>query len=228
MIVWFAAAAFAGPLVVRTSIVERSPAGVVIVVQTEAPPGGALTVPDPVVRGAEAIVAESPRVEQIGGDEVVTRRFGVRGPKGHYELEALTATWTDGATEQAETAPSLFFDLGPPPDGVEAIEDIVEPPSSALRWGLLAGIAGAVVVVAAGAAFAFRSPKAAPERVVPLDEATLAAWASAVADPSVEEMARAILLARLTRTWLAHALSFPADAWTRAVFDFSNGSLHLL
>jgi hypothetical protein len=194
LIVAWCAVAMAGPLVVRTSIAERSPAGVVVVVQTEAAPGGTLTVPDPVVAGADAIVAETPREERIDGDEVITRRYSVRAPTGHYELQALTATWTAG---------------------VEAIEDIVEPATSTFRWGLIGGVAAAVAAVAAGAAFAFRPPKAAPERVIPLDEATLTAWAAAVADPSVDEMARAVLLARLTRGWLTHALSFPADAWTR-------------
>jgi hypothetical protein len=215
LIVAWCAVAMAGPLVVRTSLAERSPAGVVVVVQTEAAPGGTLTVPDPVVAGADAIVAETPREERIDGDEVITRRYSVRAPTGHYELQALTATWTDGAAEQSATGGGLFFDLGPPPAGVEAIEDIVEPATSTFRWGLIGGVAAAVAAVAAGAAFAFRPPKAAPERVIPLDEATLTAWAAAVADPSVDEMARAVLLARLTRGWLTHALSFPADAWTR-------------
>lgn len=208
-----------GPLVVRTALdgaVQKR--GGALLVQVAYDPAGEVSVPMPQATGVTFTPDGEPRVERIGGRDVVTQRFVFEAPSGSYEIEPLGVTWTgpDGATATA-AAGAVFVDVGVEPPRPAEIADIVEPSRvRAVPW--LAGAAVALVVVV-GLWTAFRPRRAA---VVtgppppPPDVVALTAWDAARKDPALSLDDKAVRLAELFRAYVEAVLGFEASARTTA------------
>jgi hypothetical protein len=208
-----------GPVAVRVALdgpVQKG--GGALLVQVDSDPAGQVELPAPVANGVTFEADGEPRVERIGGRDVVTQRWVFRAPSGSYEVEPLATTWTgpDGAAVEARSG-AVFLDVGVPPPRPAEIADIVEPRRvRAVPWLAAAGV---VAVVAGGLWYAFRPRRvpvvpAAPP--VPPDVAALLAWDAVRDDAAVPLEQKAVRLAELFRTYVEAVLGFEATARTTA------------
>lgn len=205
------------PVVVRAALdgpVQKG--GGALLVQVDADPAGAVDLPTPAANGVTFTADGEPRVERIGGREVVTQRWVFRAPSGSYEIEPLVATWrpADGAPVEARSG-AVFVDVGVAPPRPAEIADIVEPTRvRAVPWLVALAVAGTVL---GGLWYAFR-PRRAPAVVVappvPPDVAALVAWDAVRGDAAVPLEQKAVRLAEIFRVYVEAVLGFEATART--------------
>lgn len=206
-----------GPVAVRTALagpVQKR--GGSLVVQVDYDPAGQVEVPVPAGNGLTFRPDGEPRVERIGGRDVVTQKFVFEGASGSFEIEPLSVGWTgpDGAVTTV-TSGAVFVDLGVPPPRPEPITDIVEPGRvRPIPWLMGAAV---LAVVVGGLWVAFR-----PRRVAvvtakpppPPDVVALSAWEAVRADAGLPLEAKAVRLAELFRVYVEAVLGFEATART--------------
>jgi hypothetical protein len=206
-----------GPVAVRVALdgpVQKGGGALRVVVDYD--PTGQVDVPAPVAQGVTFEADGEPRVERIGGRDVVTQRYVFRSPSGSYEIAPLDARWTapDGTVTTGQSG-AVFVDVGVEPPRPAEIADIVEPDRVRVVPWLAASLVG--VVVAGGLWYAFRPRRvvvAAAPPPVPPDVLALTAWDQLRADPAVPLDDKAVQLAELFRVYVEAVLGFEATART--------------
>lgn len=190
-----------------------------LVVVTEADAELTVTLPEPAAPGLTFRPDGEPRVERVGDRVVTTQRWVFSGGVGHYEIPPLVVAGrdADGATHESQST-SVFVDLGVPPPSQGEIADIAEPPEVlTVPWRPVVVFAGLGALVAAGAYFAFRRPKAGVMAAVPPeppDVVAIRAWEAVRRDPTLSDYDKALALSRIFREYAEAVLRFPATAWT--------------
>ncbi|MBN2799481.1 MAG: hypothetical protein JXX28_10075 [Deltaproteobacteria bacterium] len=215
-LLWACLSLAAAPVTVRTWL-DGAPSqvGGQLVVQVTAPAGLVLDLSEPEGLGLDLREEGAGRVEALGGEQVITRRYSYSGQAGSYIVEPLVVRWGDGA-QQVESQP-LYLDLGVEPPRQGALADIVEPPAMWAPPWLLIG-AGAALVGSLGllgyGALRREAPAAAPQAALPPDVAALRAWERARDDEALDLYGKAVAVSRVFRVYAEASLRFPAASWT--------------
>lgn len=225
-------AAEAVPLNAEVWVERLTGAGGTLVLQTTWDPGGEVELPEPGVDGLRFGAPGEPERERLGRSEVLTVRWPFTGSPGSYEIPAMRVGW-DGPTEEdleILTDP-VFVDLGVEPPRVGEIADIRDPSRVwTVPWLALATTMVVAGLLGAGVGVAFRLGRRRPVALPaePPDVVAIRRWEAVRGDPSLDDMGKAIGLARIWREYSEAVLAFPATAWTTSeILDRLGGMPHL-
>jgi hypothetical protein len=206
------------PVAAEVWVEHATEAGGVLVLQTTWDPSGSVDLPEPAAKGLQFAAPGEPERERLGRREVLTVRWPFSASSGSYEIPSLAVTW-DGPAEDLEihTDP-LFVDLGVPPPRPGEIADIRDPSRVwTIPWAGLIATMAVTGLLGAGIGVAFRLGRRSGPVVVPPEPPDVVAirrWEAVRSDPALDDMAKAIQLARIWREYAEAVLGFPATAWT--------------